>query len=84
MVNGMPVSDVLLANVKMLTLSELNFLLGKVRCHQARALSTGKALARGLQCAAVHILTCACFCLHAMSFVRLCGHLPMDCSYMAL
>ena len=28
----MPLSDVLLVNVKMLTLSELNFLSGKVRC----------------------------------------------------
>ncbi len=31
-VPGMPLSDVLLVNVKMLTLSELNFLSGKVRC----------------------------------------------------
>jgi hypothetical protein len=31
MVDGMPLSDVLLVNLKMLTLSELNFLIGKVR-----------------------------------------------------
>ena len=29
---GMPLSDVSLVNIKMLTLSELNFLSGKVRC----------------------------------------------------
>ncbi len=31
-VPGMPLSDVLLVNVKMLTLSELSFLSGKARC----------------------------------------------------
>ena len=41
MVDGMPLSDVLLANVKMLTLSELNFLLSKVRSQ--RAISYGVA-----------------------------------------
>ena len=36
----MPLSNVLLVNVKMLTLSELSFLSGKVRCRMLQVFSS--------------------------------------------